>query len=437
MQPLASNYQSAQSATSLDNTQPLAGIKVAGNTISWASNGWHEVQYAASGNTISEGGQSASVGPGTYNVINHTTGERFENITIGQDNGRVSQRSSLDTLRDSPSTTDILSAHSETSASTDSTAQDVNQQSQTTEKADSNDQPVVISWPSNWVYTDTINTTTATPEDDWGETLQEAAWAGVVAGVPGGIGWGLAAGGGQLAAGTDFETEAQQVPSFSPIVMFLQAILDLPNMILGNSPAASNNTGSGITDSDPGSAQAAADEYSDGDLGGEYGGLEDTYPSENNTGSGTTDSGLSTSLEAANEYSNGNVGGEYGGTPTAPQPVTQQSLASNTPSDTGSGTTDSGTNADSSTAQDAADEYSDGDLGGEFGGIGPGEGSTEATASESEEDDEPETTSTNNSGNIGSGNTDGETNSNASGGGGGGGGGGGDRESNPGGQGGV
>ena len=64
-----------------------SGVKVSGDTISWPPGGWVEVQYASSYNTISEGGLSAAVGPGTYNVINHTTGERFEGVVVGFDSG--------------------------------------------------------------------------------------------------------------------------------------------------------------------------------------------------------------------------------------------------------------------------------------------------------------------------------------------------------------
>ena len=60
-------------------------IKVEGNRISWPDDGWYEVQSAISYNTMSEGGNSATMPHGTYTIINHTTGERFENIVVGSD----------------------------------------------------------------------------------------------------------------------------------------------------------------------------------------------------------------------------------------------------------------------------------------------------------------------------------------------------------------
>ncbi|MFK7855765.1 MAG: zinc-dependent peptidase [Granulosicoccus sp.] len=58
-------------------------IRVDGNTISWPDDGWYEVQYAKSFNTVSEGGTQAHVDDGVYNVINHTTGARYKGIVVG------------------------------------------------------------------------------------------------------------------------------------------------------------------------------------------------------------------------------------------------------------------------------------------------------------------------------------------------------------------
>lgn len=103
---LAINSSSIANSTDFSqNTANNNGIQVDGNKISWPDNGWYEVQSATSYNTMSEGGTSAMMPHGTYNVINHTTGERFENITVGQDNQGGFQRSSLDTLSDLQSST--------------------------------------------------------------------------------------------------------------------------------------------------------------------------------------------------------------------------------------------------------------------------------------------------------------------------------------------
>jgi hypothetical protein len=55
---------------------------VSGNTISWPDDGWYQVQTADDYTSICGGGTHCDVEPGTYIVINHTTGERFENIVV-------------------------------------------------------------------------------------------------------------------------------------------------------------------------------------------------------------------------------------------------------------------------------------------------------------------------------------------------------------------
>ncbi len=61
-------------------------ITVSGNTILLSnSNFYYQVQSAGGTRTICEGEQSCEVPDGTYLVINHTTGERFGNIVVGND----------------------------------------------------------------------------------------------------------------------------------------------------------------------------------------------------------------------------------------------------------------------------------------------------------------------------------------------------------------
>lgn len=60
----------------------LASPTVSGQTISWPDDGWYQVQNADTYETICEGGSSCDVAVGKYNVINHTTGERFEAISV-------------------------------------------------------------------------------------------------------------------------------------------------------------------------------------------------------------------------------------------------------------------------------------------------------------------------------------------------------------------
>ena len=86
-----------------DEVKPT--LRVSGKTLTWPPDGWYEVQHSQSYNTVSEGGRSATLEPGTYNVINYTTGERFENVVVhvGSSNQTVA-----DQLRDSPTTVERL-----------------------------------------------------------------------------------------------------------------------------------------------------------------------------------------------------------------------------------------------------------------------------------------------------------------------------------------
>jgi hypothetical protein len=59
-----------------------ASPTVAGTTISWPDDGWYQVQTADGAATLCSGGSSCDVSPGTYLVINHSTGERFTDVTV-------------------------------------------------------------------------------------------------------------------------------------------------------------------------------------------------------------------------------------------------------------------------------------------------------------------------------------------------------------------
>lgn len=60
-----------------------SSVEVTGNTIRWPADGWYQVQELPGYQTVCEAGLSCEVAAGEYVVINHTTGERFENITVG------------------------------------------------------------------------------------------------------------------------------------------------------------------------------------------------------------------------------------------------------------------------------------------------------------------------------------------------------------------
>jgi len=62
---------------------PVSGTPtVVGNTISWTGDGWHQVQNQNSFVSICNGGSSCDVEPGSYVVINHSSGQRWENIVV-------------------------------------------------------------------------------------------------------------------------------------------------------------------------------------------------------------------------------------------------------------------------------------------------------------------------------------------------------------------
>jgi len=58
-------------------------VMVNGTTISWPNDGWYQVQDANNFATVCNGGTSCNVQPGTYVVINHSNGERFNDVVVG------------------------------------------------------------------------------------------------------------------------------------------------------------------------------------------------------------------------------------------------------------------------------------------------------------------------------------------------------------------
>jgi len=60
---------------------------VVGNTISWQGAGYWQVQTINPYESVCEGEtiRTCDVAPGVYNVINHTTGRRYENLMVGSD----------------------------------------------------------------------------------------------------------------------------------------------------------------------------------------------------------------------------------------------------------------------------------------------------------------------------------------------------------------
>lgn len=70
----------------LGSTGVIADPIVTGNTISWPDDGWYQVQQLTNNDylEVCAGGQQCTVPDGNYVVINHTTGQRFERVSVGE-----------------------------------------------------------------------------------------------------------------------------------------------------------------------------------------------------------------------------------------------------------------------------------------------------------------------------------------------------------------
>ena len=75
--PVSSEMSGPSEAVVPPNT-----VAVDGATIRWSDDGWYQVQSRRDYETVCEGGVSCQVEPGDYIVINHTSGQRFENIHV-------------------------------------------------------------------------------------------------------------------------------------------------------------------------------------------------------------------------------------------------------------------------------------------------------------------------------------------------------------------
>lgn len=65
-----------------DESSQSDGVTVSGNQISWSGDDWYQVQDSTSFATLCEGGNECVVPDGTYIVINHNTGKRYESIVV-------------------------------------------------------------------------------------------------------------------------------------------------------------------------------------------------------------------------------------------------------------------------------------------------------------------------------------------------------------------
>jgi hypothetical protein len=67
--------------------EPESPIVVSGNTISWPDNGWYQVQNEIDFSESCSGVRSCEVVPGSYVVINHSTGIRYSGIEVESEGG--------------------------------------------------------------------------------------------------------------------------------------------------------------------------------------------------------------------------------------------------------------------------------------------------------------------------------------------------------------
>lgn len=86
------NHSSGERFTGVTINAPIdpTDVTVDDQTIYWPDDGWYQVQNAADYSTLCEGGRSCHVAPGVYIVINHTTGQRYENVSVHADQNEVS-----------------------------------------------------------------------------------------------------------------------------------------------------------------------------------------------------------------------------------------------------------------------------------------------------------------------------------------------------------
>lgn len=79
----------ASIAAALTGSVIAGGINIDGNVISWPDDGWYQVQRLQDYSTVCEGGRSCTVDPGRYIVINHTSGQRYEDVLIKSEDSAV------------------------------------------------------------------------------------------------------------------------------------------------------------------------------------------------------------------------------------------------------------------------------------------------------------------------------------------------------------
>ncbi len=78
-------FENIRANSTLDSSPvpTVSAVTISGSTISWPDDGWYQVQNSDTFTTVCEGGNSCDVAAGNYVIINHTTGQRFEDRRVG------------------------------------------------------------------------------------------------------------------------------------------------------------------------------------------------------------------------------------------------------------------------------------------------------------------------------------------------------------------
>jgi len=82
-------YPASILALLLAHSPAQARPSVSGNTITVPNNGWYQFQSEADYSTVCQGVNSCEVPAGSYLVVNHSTGERFDNIRVNDSSDGV------------------------------------------------------------------------------------------------------------------------------------------------------------------------------------------------------------------------------------------------------------------------------------------------------------------------------------------------------------
>lgn len=92
----------------ITSSTTFASPTVDGMTISWPDDGWYQVQVESTSAEICNGGRSCTVKPGTYVVINHDTGERFNGIVVAESSSPSTSSYSESTVTATGSTVTLV-----------------------------------------------------------------------------------------------------------------------------------------------------------------------------------------------------------------------------------------------------------------------------------------------------------------------------------------